>query len=119
MDVSPLIGKYTGHPIPTGALAVARATDGITAALAAAIAGTAYQLHSTETELGRLAARLTDSAAAARAAITAEPDQPTPPPDPFGVLGSAGSRFDTLIAVRARHIEHLRELVHLWHELPH
>ncbi len=119
MDVSDLISKYTGHEIAVGGLAAARHAGGIAATLAAAIAGTAYQLDSTETELGRLATRLTDSAAAAQAAITAEAHQPTATLDPFGLLGSTGSRFDTLIAVRTRHIEHLRELVHLWHDLPH
>lgn len=118
MDIARLCLKYTNHRVEDDALIAAHRRGGIDALIAQAVDQAAEAVRCAEKELAVLAIRLHQSANRVEANLDADPGEPVIHLNPLGELHANAPRLDALIAMRADRIEHLRQLVHIWKQLP-
>ena len=118
MDFSRLSLKYTDFRVEDDALIAAHQRGGIDALIAQAVERAADAVRHVDKELAFLSAQIFNSISAVDENLHAAPGQQVRTLNPLGELQANGPRFDALIAMRADRIEQLRQLVHLWRQLP-
>jgi hypothetical protein len=114
MDIIDTIVKYTGHRVSSDELVNGSHQDLLRRRLAQTLESAALAVSTTEAELQRVTASITDSLATVSQNLTAGPGEAVRTINSIGELQANAPRFDALIARRDAEISHLKTLTRLW-----